>query len=63
MKVTNIICDNCSKHNAKEYKIFHDREMDASGNGYNNIYIYKDFCFECLQDYIKKNPDKKLLEK
>ncbi len=52
MKELIIKCDKCQKPGAKPYRYIYDREMDASGNGYNNCYKYLDLCFLCVQSFV-----------
>jgi hypothetical protein len=47
-------CDVCKKP-AKTYRYSIGCSMDASGNGYNEDWVYKDFCFNCVVDFIRQN--------
>lgn len=52
MKETIIKCDGCSTtEKVDQYRINMGKEMDPSGNGYNTIWEYKDFCWNCFRNY------------
>ena len=67
MKLDNYECDWCkntyNKVQILELKVPSGREMDASGNGYNNLHKNIDVCIECakkaLVGYIRLEFDKK----
>lgn len=52
MKKEILICDRCKKEyepkDGIEFRVNMGTEMDPSGNGYNNIWKYYDFCRECI---------------
>ncbi len=59
MKIIEYKCDLCQKINC-ESRVWNldiptDREMDASGNGYNQNYIQKDICFVCVNNILIKH--------
>jgi len=67
MKITILICDECDRGHdddilVSSYRIFVEREMDASGNGYNNNYNYIDLCKECFNKFKIKNPEKEIIK-
>ncbi len=63
MKETIVYCDVCGKnYNVKSYNIVVRKEMDASGNGYETQYEYKDLCFKCLLNYVRRNHEKEIFE-
>ena len=50
------ICDKCTKvieGNPKTLSYVYDREMDESGNGYNDCYRNYDLCQECSTHLLK----------
>lgn len=60
MKFEIVICDKCSRGNddnilVTSYRIYRDKEMDASGNGYNIIWDYVDYCDECFKSLGLRN--------
>jgi len=61
-------CDNCgySEENAgcvvHSLKIDTGREMDASGNHYETVWIYQDLCADCLRTFKLKNPDVRICD-
>ncbi len=59
---TIIKCDNCTRL-GKTYKVIKDKTLDASGNGYEDVCIYPDFCLSCLIDFARQHPDYKVTEK
>lgn len=61
MKITTIKCDLCRKE-AKSYRYESARQPDPSGNGYEIEFKFIDLCFNCLQYFIRKNPNYNLLE-
>ena len=56
-----IKCDSCKKP-AKSYRYSDGCSMDASGNGYNEDWVYKDFCFDCLVNFINETKIKTIKE-
>lgn len=54
MKEVLIKCDICGKP-AKQYKYKTGRVLEASGNSYESEYDYKDWCFQHLVDFVRKN--------
>lgn len=58
---TIIKCDKCGKSGAKSYKYTNGSSMDASGNGYETNWEYRDFCFEHLIQFIR-NSEYKIFE-
>ena len=59
---TIIKCDLCSLPGAKTYRYWLEKTMDASGNGYEINWIYKDFCHECMTQFARKNPQISILQ-
>lgn len=53
---TIVKCDVCSKP-AKSYRMVIGKEMDASGNGYNDKNQYNDYCFEHLIEHVRMFPE------
>lgn len=56
-----LVCDDCgqgqepSADPVHRFKINMGREMDPSGNGYNTIWDYKEFCTSCELDQRRKH--------
>ena len=62
MKVTFLVCDLCGRGNddgvkVKSYCINTDKEPDPSGNGYNIIWDYTDYCHDCHKKAVEKYGD------
>lgn len=57
MKITIISCDVCkSEIDVTSYRINNGKFPDASGNGYEIEWGYRDLCFTCFKNWILKNP-------
>jgi hypothetical protein len=52
MKLESLQCDSCGcLDDVLSYRFNFGSEMDPSGNGYNIIWEYQDFCDDCLEKY------------
>lgn len=59
MQKVTLICDVCGTDKAvRSFRINLGCEMDASGNGYNTNWDYKEYCPSCLN--MVKSSDLKL---
>jgi len=57
MTKTTIQCDGCrTEKEVLKYKMDCGKEMDPSGNGYNTIWWYRDWCFNCFKNYVLSSP-------
>jgi hypothetical protein len=58
MKETIIKCDGCGiAVKVTPYRIECGKYIDASGNGYDFNWDYKDFCMACLLKWAINNPE------
>lgn len=56
MQKTTLYCDGCGTAvGVVAYKIYLGRDMDASGNGYETNWDYKDYCESCHEDAVGKH--------
>ena len=61
MKKEILICDTCvTQNDVASFRIATGCEMDPSGNGYNTVWVYKEFCPTCLTEYQLQHKDFKI---